>query len=89
MSKRKLGHILGHVRGTDNGHVPDTNNNDNNIYYIYIILLNKYKSKIQNSKFSEKVKVISELKKENDYNNLDYELQEKLFMELMSLKSKI
>ena len=47
MSKRKYGHVRGHITGTGNGHVPDTNNNDNNIYYIYINLLNIYKGKVK------------------------------------------
>ena len=84
MSKRKHGHVRGHIAGTDNGHVPDTNNNDNNIYYIYINLLNIYKGKLKNVKFGEKIKIMSELQKETEYNNLDIESQKELFLELMS-----
>ena len=67
------------------GHSRDTNNNDNNNIY-YLSLFNKYKEQISGKKFSEKIKAIGECKKEKQYSLLNLEQQEKLFMELMSLK---
>lgn len=67
------------------GHVPDINNNDNNIN-IYINLFNIYIKQIQNKPFFEKVKMISELKETEEYNKLDDETQKQLFMDLMSVK---
>lgn len=51
---------------------------------IYINLLNIYKGKLKNVKFNEKIKIMSELQKETEYNNLDIESQKELFLELMS-----
>ena len=62
----------------------DTDNNDNNIYYLS--LFNKYKEQISGKNFSEKIKAIGECKREEQYSLLNLEQQEKLFMELMSLK---
>lgn len=62
-----------------------TNNKDNNIY---LFLFNKYKTKIEaiNSKdFGARIRIISELKNEKDYNELlTQEEQDKLFNELMN-----
>lgn len=55
---------------------------------IYLFLFNKYKAKIEtiNSKdFRSRVRIISELKNEQDYNELlTQEEQDKLFSELMN-----
>ena len=67
------------------GHSKDTNNNENNNIY-YLFLFNKYKEQISGKKFPEKIKAIGECKKEEQYSLLNLEQQEKLFMELMSLK---
>lgn len=51
---------------------------------IYLSLLNKYKERMREIKFwSEKIKIISELREEQDYLNLTQEEQDKLFEELM------
>lgn len=59
----------------------DTNNN------IYLFLLNKYKAKIEAlapKDFYARVRIINELKRERDYNELlTTEKQEKLYYELM------
>ena len=60
-----------------------TNNNDNNI--IYFNLLNKYKAKISNVKFGERIKILNQLKSEKDYNELlTQKKQDELFNELIS-----
>ena len=66
------------------GHVPDTNNNDNNIY---LYLFNKYKSEIvkQNFNFAQKMKLVNECQQENNFLKLTQEKQNELFLNLMSL----
>ena len=61
----------------------DTNNNNNNIY---VYLFNKYKAKIQGANFIQKIRAISECKKEKQYIQLSLKLQEKLFYELQNIK---
>lgn len=62
-----------------------TNNKDNNIY---LFLFNKYKAKIQKiekGNFGARIRIISELKNEKNYNELlTQEEQDKLFNELMN-----
>lgn len=53
---------------------------------LYINLFNKYKELIQDKPFSEKIKAMSELKEVEEYKKLDNEIQEQLFMDLMSIK---
>lgn len=55
--------------------------------HIYINLFNKYKDKIKTNKFSETIKVISELKNEQDYDILPEDKQDELFLELMSFNN--
>lgn len=57
-----------------------TNNKDNNIY---LFLFNKYKSKIENQNFGERVKVLNQLSSDIDYQVLSEEEQDKLFNELL------
>lgn len=63
-----------------------TNNKDNNIY---LFLFNKYKAKIEtiNSKdFGSRIKIISELKNEKDYNELlTPDEQDRMFNELINI----
>lgn len=61
----------------------NTNNNVNNIY---LYLFNKYKAKIEGGSFGNKIKAINECKNEKQYMQLDLELQDKLFLDLQSLK---
>lgn len=65
-----------------------TNNKDNNNNNIYLYLFNIYKTKIQNSNFGEKIRVLSELKEDKNYGLLNFEEQDKLFYKLMSLKKE-
>lgn len=62
-----------------------TDNNDNNIY---LFLFNKYKAKIEKiekGNFGGRIRIISELKNEQDYNELlTPNEQDKLFNELMN-----
>ena len=51
---------------------------------IYIILFNKYKAKISNVKFGERIKILNQLKEDVDYNKLSINDQDKLFNELMT-----
>lgn len=71
--------------GTTEEQQRNTDNNDNNIY---LFLFNKYMAKIQkiNSKdFGARIRIITELKNERDYNELlTSEEQNKLFNELMN-----
>ena len=60
--------------------------NDKNEKEIYINLLNKYKTKI-NEKPSRKILIIGELKKEEQYESLNQEKQSKLFNELISYRT--
>lgn len=65
--------------GTDLGHTRDTNNNDNNNIYLY--LLNKYR--VENRKnFNEYMKKVRELKEDEKWVMLSGELQQKLISEL-------
>ena len=65
------------------GHTWDTNKNNKNI--IYFNLLNKYKAKISNVKFGERIKILNQLKSEKDYNELlTPKEQDELFNELIS-----
>lgn len=57
---------------------------DNNIY---INLINKYKNKIASENYAQKIKTLSEVKKDNDFNKLSEEEKDKLFLELMAVKS--
>lgn len=51
---------------------------------IYFNLINKYKTRAREANnLREKISVIGECKKDNDYINLPMELQDKLFYELM------
>lgn len=58
----------------------DTNNNDNNIYFI---LFNKYKKQIEEQP-KRTIQIVSELKNSADYELLTIEDQDKLFMDLMN-----
>jgi len=58
-----------------------TNNNDNN--NIYLFLFNKYKAKIENQNFGERIKMLNQLQNEIDYQVLSEDEQNKLFSELM------
>ena len=53
---------------------------------IYINLFNIYKKQIENKPFFEKIKIITQCKKDKDYEKLSEEEQEQLFLDLMSLK---
>jgi len=53
----------------------------------YINIYNIYKSKIENAKYyGEKVGIISELKKSEEYENLSDEEKERIFIDLMNVK---
>lgn len=67
------------------GHTKDTNNNDNNIIFNFI--LNKYRKNPPKS-FREKIKRIAEIKNSQDYLNLSTEKQRELFIELMGVINK-
>ena len=58
-----------------------TDNNDNKIY---LFLFNKYKAKIENQKFGERVKILSQLTSEIDYQVLSQEEQDDLFNRLLN-----
>lgn len=51
---------------------------------IYLFLFNKYKAKIENQKFGERVKILSQLKNEIDYQVLSNEEQNDLFNKLIN-----
>lgn len=53
---------------------------------IYIKLLNIYKKQIEQKPFFEKVKIISKCQNSEQYKNMTLESQEKLFVDLISLK---
>lgn len=59
----------------------DTNNNNNNI--IYFNLLNKYITRARGQSFGNKVKLIAEIKKDKEYDNLSNEEQNKIFYKIM------
>lgn len=50
---------------------------------IYLFLFNKYKAKIENQNFGERVKALNQLSSDSDYKTLSLEEQDKLFNELM------
>lgn len=55
---------------------------------IYINLYNTYKKKIESESFFEKIKTISEMQKnDKEYLDLSEISQEKLFLDLMSIKN--
>lgn len=70
--------------GTLEGHLRDTNNNDNNI--IYLSLLNKYKKQTAGKNFGEKIKAINQCKGEKLYGQLTDDEQIKLTADLMAIK---
>lgn len=51
---------------------------------IYLFLFNKYKAKIENQKFGERVKTLTQLKSEIDYQVLSNEEQDDLFNKLIN-----
>lgn len=53
----------------------NTNKNVNNIYFI---LFNKYKEKIRQVSFPERMKLIREMKQTDEYQKLDFEEQDRL-----------
>lgn len=64
------------------GHTRDTNNKDNNI--IYINLLNKYKERIKKARyFSDKIRIQSELKKDEEYLKLTESEKKEILKEIM------
>lgn len=53
---------------------------------IYIYLFNIYKEQMEKTqKWSDRIKVISGLKENEDYQKMNLESQDKLFMELLSV----
>lgn len=68
--------------GQSNGNKIDNKiDTDNNIY---LFLFNKYKAKIENQKFGERVKILTQLKNEIDYQVLSNEEQDDLFNKLIN-----
>ena len=63
----------------------NTNNNINNKTNIYKLLINKYKQNLPKN-FNEKIQRIAEIKNSLDYQQLSFEEQDQLFMELMVFK---
>lgn len=53
---------------------------------IYINLFNIYIKQIENKPFFEKVKIISKCQNDEEYKKLSLDSQEKLFIDLMSVK---
>lgn len=81
--KKKNGTGQGTGYGTGQGHLGDTNNNDNNI--LYLNLLKKNKERMRAIKYwGEKIKIINELKEDNDYLSLTTEEQENIVNELLT-----
>lgn len=62
------------------GQVEDTNNNDNNIYYI---LLNKYKSEMQEKNFGNRIVLMGKIKNTKEYQSLSEEEKRELYTELI------
>lgn len=50
---------------------------------IYLFLFNKYKAKIENQDFGERIKVLNQLSSDIDYQVLSSDEQGRLFNELM------
>lgn len=66
------------------GHTRDINNNDNNDNILYLNLFNKYNARMREINYwKDKIKIIGELREEEDYLKLSFEEQDKLFKELM------
>lgn len=77
------------VQDTVKSTVEDTDINRLRHNYIYINLFNKYKEKIENQKFYEKIKIISDMQNnDEDYRKLQEAEQENLFLELMAVKGE-
>lgn len=66
----------------------NTNNNVNNDNNIYINLLNKYKTKIEQEEPSRKMHIITECQDSSDFELLTLEEQDKLFYDLMSVDKR-
>lgn len=49
----------------------------------YFILLNKYKGELKSKSFTEKLKIISDMQKTEEYNTLTEEKQNSLYADLM------
>lgn len=63
-----------------------TNKNEKNEKNIYFYLFNKYKEKLKNVTFGEKIRIIGQCKNTVEYGSMSFEEQDRLFSELMSIK---
>ena len=70
--------------GTSEEHQRNTNNNDNNIY---IYLFNKYIERIKQEP-KRAVQIISEMKDSFDYELLNLEQQNQIFLDLMNPENR-
>lgn len=57
-----------------------------NVKNIYLFLFNKYKEKIREARFSQRIKLMREIKDSNEYQQLTNKEQQMIYAELMSLK---
>lgn len=61
-------------------------NTNKNVKNIYLYLFNKYSEHVREAKFSERLKLMREIKNSNEYQQLDAKEQTMLYAELMSLR---
>lgn len=61
-------------------------NTNKNVKNIYLYLFNKYSEHVREAKFSERLKLMREIKNSNEYQQLDNKEQTMLYAELMSLR---
>lgn len=69
---------------------PTTNeqqmNTNKNVKNIYLYLFNKYREQIKEARFSQRIKILSEIKQSKEYGQLDSEEKQKIYNELMAMK---
>lgn len=71
---------------TTNEQRVNTNKNVKNVNNIYLLLYKKYSEQLKGKSFVDTIKIIGELQKTNEYNEMDIEYQQKLYAELMKIK---
>ena len=61
-------------------------NTNKNVKKLYLYLFNKYREQIKEARFSQRIKILSEIKQSKEYGQLDSEEKQKIYNELMAMK---
>ena len=60
-------------------------NTNKNVKKLYLFIFNKYKEQVREARFHERIKIISEIRKSKEYQELDFEEQKLLNREFLSI----